>query len=79
MSTTREPETRTERREPRRHPALDFRFRDPSGDTRAAVDWVVFGVTAVIAIGFLLWGFLSTASLNDTSTSALSWTMKSLD
>ena len=25
------------------------------------VDWVVFGVTAVIALGFLVWGFVSTA------------------
>ena len=35
------------------------------------VDWVVFGITAVIAVGFLVWGFVSTASLANASGSAL--------
>ena len=62
----------------RLHPALDFRFRDEA--TRdLPVDKIVFGVTATIAVAFLLWGFLSTASLSSASTTALGWTMEGLD
>ena len=62
----------------RRHPALDFRHRDQAtGD--APLDRFVFGVTAVIAVAFLLWGFLSTASLSSASGTALEWTMQGLD
>ena len=65
-------------RKPRRHPALDYHFSDPS--TRdLPVDKVVFGVTSVIAVGFLLWGFLSTSSLSTASSEALGWTMQGLD
>nr|WP_090342085.1 BCCT family transporter [Mycolicibacterium malmesburyense]CRL72435.1 choline/carnitine/betaine transport [Mycolicibacterium malmesburyense] len=57
------------------HPALD----QPPGDdaiTRSrGIDWIVFGVTAVIAIAFLTWGFVSTASLASASSSALTWVM----
>ena len=62
----------------RRHPALDFRFKDES-TKNLPIDKVVFGVTAVIAIGFLLWGFMSTASLSSASGTALEWTMAGLD
>ena len=62
----------------RRHPALDFRFKDEATKD-LPLDKIVFGVTAVIAIGFLLWGFLSTASLSTASGEALSWTMAGLD
>jgi choline/carnitine/betaine transport len=61
----------------RRHPALDFRFKDESTKD-LPVDKVVFGVTAVIAVGFLLWGFLNTASLSAASGDALSLTMSGL-
>ena len=37
------------------------------------IDWVVFGVTGVIALAFLLWGFLSTPSLKNASGTAQSW------
>ena len=36
---------------------------------------MVFGVTAVIAVGFLVWGFVSTATLASASGSALAWVM----
>ena len=36
---------------------------------------MVFGVTAVIALGFLVWGFVSTATLASASGSALGWIM----
>jgi choline/carnitine/betaine transport len=42
------------------------------------VDWIVFGVTAVIAVGFLIWGFLSTETLATASDGALTWVMNNL-
>jgi choline/carnitine/betaine transport len=56
------------------HPALDV----PVGvaePARAGLDKVVFGVTAAIAVAFLVWGFLSTSSLATVSGSSLDWTM----
>ena len=35
------------------------------------VDWVVFGIVALLAVGFVLWGFLGTDSLATASTDAL--------
>ena len=58
------------------HPALDVTV-DESEHTRSrGVDWVVFGVTSVIAVAFLVWGFLSTPSLSSVSGAALTWTME---
>ena len=62
----------------RRHPALDFHFRDHA-TSDLPVDKIVFGVTAVLAVAFLLWGFLSTASLSSASGTALELTMQGLD
>jgi choline/carnitine/betaine transport len=62
----------------RRHPALDFHFRDHA-TSDLPVDKIVFGVTAVIAVAFLLWGFLNTASLSSASGTALELTMQGLD
>ena len=39
------------------------------------MDKVIFGVTSVIAIAFVFWGFLGPASLNTASTGALDWVM----
>ncbi len=39
------------------------------------VDRVIFGVTAVLALGFVAWGFVGTESLAVASTSALDWVM----
>jgi choline/carnitine/betaine transport len=46
--------------------------------SRGKVDKVVFGVTAALAVGFLLWGFLHTKSLGSASSTALSWTVTNM-
>ncbi|GAB3788669.1 BCCT family transporter [Nocardioides ungokensis] len=56
------------------HPALDVPVEE-AGHTRAGLDKVVFGVSAVIAVAFLVWGFVSTSSLAKVSGDSLSWTM----
>lgn len=56
------------------HPVLDQPIRTDALRSRG-IDWVVFGVTAVIAVCFLVWGFVSTASLASASSSALTWVM----
>ncbi|MCW2733101.1 MAG: choline/carnitine/betaine transport, partial [Mycobacterium sp.] len=45
------------------HPALDVPVHEEERARSRGIDWVVFGVTAAIAVGFLVWGFLSTPSL----------------
>ncbi|MGV9797949.1 BCCT family transporter [Mycobacterium sp. NPDC003449] len=57
------------------HPVLDVPVEQKAYTRRAGIDWVVFGVTAVIALGFLVWGFVSTDSLATASGGALSWVM----
>ncbi|WP_239460021.1 BCCT family transporter [Nocardioides daejeonensis] len=42
------------------------------------LDRVVFGITAGLAIGFLVWGFVSTNSLSNASGDALGWAMEYL-
>ncbi|WP_166365692.1 BCCT family transporter [Pseudomonas akapageensis] len=37
------------------------------------IDWIVFGVTSVIAIAFVIWGFISQASLAASASTAQSW------
>ena len=58
------------------HPALDVPVDEEAQARRRGLDKVVFGVTAAIAVGFLVWGFLSTPSLSSVSGSALTWTME---
>lgn len=57
------------------HPILDVPVEEVAYRESRGVDWVVFGVTAVIALGFLVWGFVSTASLATASGNALTWVM----
>ncbi|EID17634.1 BCCT family transporter [Mycolicibacterium phlei] len=57
-----------------RHPVLDQPVESQAFRSRG-VDWIVFGVTAVIALAFLAWGFVSTESLATASDNALSWVM----
>jgi len=47
-------------------------------DHNHSLDKVIFGVTAVIALGFVVWGFVGTQSLYDSSGNALDWVMKYL-
>ncbi|MBI2244742.1 MAG: BCCT family transporter [Nocardioides sp.] len=56
------------------HPALDQPVEAAAPD-RAGLDRVVFGVTAAIAVTFLVWGFVSTSTLASASSAALGWTM----
>jgi choline/carnitine/betaine transport len=39
------------------------------------LDKLVFGISAVLALAFVAWGFVGTASLSTTSTSVLDWVM----
>ena len=57
------------------HPVLDVPVEEAAYTRSRGVDWVVFGVTAIIAVAFLVWGFVSTPSLADASGSALTWVM----
>ncbi|HEX2212119.1 MAG TPA: BCCT family transporter, partial [Mycobacterium sp.] len=57
------------------HPVLDQPIVAEADRRSRGVDWVVFGVTAVIALGFLIWGFVNTESLATASGNALSWVM----
>src|SRR4051812_25972378 len=57
------------------HPVLDVPIDEEAQHRRRALDRAVFGITAVIAVAFLLWGFLSTSSLAKVSGTALTWTM----
>jgi choline/carnitine/betaine transport len=56
------------------HPALDLPVEEV-GHTRAGLDKIVFGVSAAIAVAFLVWGFVSTSSLAEVSSESLTWTM----
>ncbi|WP_458116379.1 BCCT family transporter [Arthrobacter sp. D2-10] len=40
------------------------------------LDKITFGITGVIAIAFVIWGFAGRDSLADTSTGALNWVME---
>ncbi|HET7534781.1 MAG TPA: BCCT family transporter [Nocardioidaceae bacterium] len=51
---------------------------EEASPTTGKVDKVVFGVTAALAVGFLVWGFASTSSLGTASSSALSWTVTNM-
>lgn len=57
------------------HPILDVPVEQEAYTGNRGVDWVVFGVTAVIAVAFLVWGFVSTDSLATASGNALAWVM----
>jgi choline/carnitine/betaine transport len=67
----------TAKTDPIPHPALDASV-EPATRPGRGLDKVVFGVTAAIAVGFLVWGFLSTSSLASVSGDALTWTMGSM-
>ena len=57
------------------HPALDVPVDDTAPEQGGGLDKVVFGVTAAIAVAFLVWGFASTSSLADVSGKSLTWVM----
>jgi len=57
------------------HPALDLPVEE-AASRPGGLDRIVFGVTAAIAIAFLVWGFVSTSSLATASGDALTWVME---
>ena len=67
----------TAKTDPIPHPALDASV-EPHARREGGLDKVVFGVTAALAVGFLVWGFRSTSSLEKVSGDALTWTMSSM-
>ena len=60
------------------HPALDLDLEEHPADEPQKLDKIVFGVTAAIAIGFVLWGFLSTSTLTSASTAGLGWVVHNM-
>ena len=62
----------------RLHPALEDPITEEASPTTGKIDKVVFGVTAAIAVGFVIWGFLNTKSLGSASSSALGWTVENM-
>ena len=51
---------------------------DGNGRDSSTLDKTVFGVTAAIALAFVVWGFVDTSSLGSTSDTALGWTVTNL-
>jgi choline/carnitine/betaine transport len=60
------------------HPALDLDLDEHPAEEPQKLDTIVFGVTAVLAIGFVLWGFLSTSSLSSASGAGLDWVVHNM-
>ncbi|MEO6413972.1 MAG: BCCT family transporter [Pedococcus sp.] len=60
------------------HPALDPVIEEHKAHEPRKVDTVVFGVTAVIAVAFVLWGFLSTDTLSTASGAGLGWVVHNM-
>jgi choline/carnitine/betaine transport len=60
------------------HPALDLPVEQQEHPHGSGLDRIVFGVTAVIAVAFLVWGFLSTSTLDSVSQTALNGTMTNM-
>lgn len=61
-----------------KHDLLQFltrRENDDPDQSHFSVDKAIFGIASVIALGFVVWGFVGTESLTDASSEALSWTM----
>ncbi len=57
------------------HPVLDVPIDEEALTNKRSLDWIVFGVTAVIAVAFLAWGFIDTAGLSEASGGALGWVL----
>ncbi|MGY1682113.1 BCCT family transporter [Geodermatophilus sp. SYSU D01176] len=59
------------------HPAVAQPPPSPA-DRGAALDRVVFGIAAVVALGFVTWGFVTPEGLGSASGTALGWVMHNL-
>jgi choline/carnitine/betaine transport len=58
------------------HPALETPVEEHR--VSGGLDKIVFGVTAVLALAFVAWGFVDTGSLGTVSSKALDWTVTSM-
>ncbi|WP_246088050.1 BCCT family transporter [Nocardioides albertanoniae] len=56
------------------HPALDLPVSSDQ-QHRKGIDWVVFGVAAVIAIAFMVWGIVNTTGMSSAADSGLAWVL----
>lgn len=59
------------------HPIFDPAFDEERHEERRGLDHVVFWTTAVIALSFVAWGLLSTATLSSAASGALGWVVHS--
>ncbi|KRF20889.1 choline transporter [Nocardioides sp. Soil797] len=75
MTTQQDPTRSPDDPTGKTHPALDYPADIEKAQDTSKIDWIVFGVTASIAIGFLVWGFLDTNGLGSASETALSKSM----
>lgn len=60
------------------HPALDPVVVEHQANEPRKIDTIVFGVTAAIAVAFVLWGFLSTDTLSSASGAGLGWVVHNM-
>lgn len=60
------------------HPALDLNIEEHPAEEPRRLDTIVFGITAALAIGFVLWGFTSTSTLSSASTAGLGWVVHNM-
>ena len=58
------------------HPALESPVEEHH--VSGGLDKIVFGVTAVLSLAFVVWGFVDTGSLGSVSAGALDWTVTSM-
>ncbi|YAL84032.1 BCCT family transporter [Dermacoccaceae bacterium W4C1] len=48
-----------------------------AGERGKGLDWIIFGVTAVLAVAFVIFGFAAPEQLSEKSGNALTWVMDS--
>lgn len=62
------------------HPALDTALHSDADDTgkRSGIDLWAFAVPAVLAVGFVVWGIVSTSSLGEAADAASAWALENL-
>jgi hypothetical protein len=60
------------------HPALEPPSLPERGGRRAALDRTVFGITAALAIGFVVWGGFATEHLRDVTGSGLDFVVHNM-
>ncbi|MCE1179503.1 MAG: BCCT family transporter [Micrococcales bacterium] len=60
------------------HPALERPTDEKELSARRPLDRVVFGIAALAALAFVVWGAVATASLTDASTTGLNWVVHNM-